>query len=270
MDCRYCALQAYFNRPVLEVFVNTDDLLEELQAHLEAHPSGFHRFCTGEFTDSLALEPLTRLSERLVRFFAGRVDTSLELKTKTDYVGPLLGLDPRGRVVVSFSVNAGSVVALDERRAPTLEHRLNAAARVQERGYRVGFHFDPILPIPSWEEEYARVISEIFRAVDPHSVAWISLGVLRFVPGLKEIARSRFGPIPYFHDGFIRGLDGKSRLHVDRRTAIYRFMAERIRRHAPDVGLYLCMESPDVWERALGMRMDSDEVLSAYLDASVA
>ncbi len=95
------------------------------------------------------------------------------------------------------------------------------------------------------------------------------MGVLRFVPELKEIANARFGPIPYFHEGFLRGLDNKSRLHVDRRIAIYRSLAERIRTHAPDSRIYLCMESPYVWEEALGTRMKSDNDLASYLDASV-
>jgi len=270
MDCRYCALQVYFNRPVLEVFVNTDDLLAELHAHLEANPNRFHRFCTGEFTDSLALEPLTGLSTRLARFVSGCTNASLELKTKTDSVEPLLGLNPAGRVIVGFSVNAPRIASREDRGAAGLADRLKAAVRVQERGYRLAFHFDPIIPLPGWQGEYARVIDEIFRSVEPRAVAWISLGVLRFVPELKDTARSRFGPVPYFHDGFLRGQDGKQRLQVDRRIAVYRHMAERIRGHAPDVRLYLCMESPYVWEKALDIRMETNEALSAYLDAGVA
>ncbi len=92
------------------------------------------------------------------------------------------------------------------------------------------------------------------------------MGVLRFVPALKEIAHARFGRIPYFHDGFLRGLDGKSRLHVDRRIRVYRYLAGQIRRHAPDARIYLCMESPHVWKEALGIAMGADEELSAYLD----
>jgi spore photoproduct lyase len=95
------------------------------------------------------------------------------------------------------------------------------------------------------------------------------MGVLRFIPQLKEIAGARFGRIPYFHDGFLRGLDNKSRLHVDRRVKIYRSLAERIRLHSPDCRIYLCMESPYVWEEALSMRMETDRDLAAYLDASV-
>ncbi|MFH1115045.1 MAG: DNA photolyase [Pseudomonadota bacterium] len=269
MDCRYCALQVYFNRPVMEVFVNIEEMLSQLRQFLDSNPSRFHRICTGEFTDSLALDPLTNLSVRLTGFFADVKNASLEIKTKTDLVDPLLATACRGRVVLSFSVNAPSVSKTEERRAAPLFARIHAAARARTKGYMVGFHFDPIIPLPGWEEEYASTIDEIFRQVDPSGVAWISLGVLRFVPRLKEVVTSRFGPIPSFHDAFIRGLDGKSRLHVTRRIGIYRLLADRIRRHAPDAHIYLCMESPSVWEAALGIRMQSDEDLGAYLDEAV-
>jgi spore photoproduct lyase len=268
MDCRYCALQVYFNRPVLEVFVNTADMMGALQDHLERDSQRFHRICTGEFTDSLALDPLTGLSPRLVDFFSKRTDASLEIKTKTDSIDPLLDLDPCGRVILSFSVNAAPVVRQEEKRAATLEKRLAAAARAQRSGYGVGLHFDPIIPIPGWETEYCRTVDAIFDRVDSSSVVWISLGVLRFAPELKRIAGYRFGPIKYFHDGFLIGLDGKSRLQTDRRVEIYRRIIERIRLHAPETAVYFCMESEYVWEKALGIKMRSDEDLIAYLDAA--
>ena len=120
--------------------------------------------------------------------------------------------------------------------------------------------------MPGWENEYSETVREIFSAVDPASIAWISLGVLRFVPELKETVSSRFGPVPYFHDGFLRGRDGKSRLQAERRIAIYRAMAQMIRGCARDARIYLCMESPYVWERSLGIRMESDQALGEYLD----
>ncbi len=270
MDCRYCALQVYFNRPALEVFVNVDDLMEALRLHLEKEPGKFHRICTGEFTDSLAMDHMTGHSRRLVEFFAGRKNASLEIKTKTDFVEPLLNLDPGGRVIISFSVNSRKVTSSEERQASKLEARLAAAGRAQRAGYRIGFHFDPIIPLPGWEEDYCATIDRIFETTEPSAIAWISLGVLRFVPELKQAAWHRFGPIPYFHEGFVRGLDGKSRLHADRRIRIYRVLAERIRAHANGVLIYLCMESPYVWERSLDVKISSSEELTALLDRAAA
>jgi len=269
MDCRYCALQVYFNRPAIEVFVNVDDLVASLARHLKTDSRPFHRICTGEFTDSLALDPLTGLAPRLVEFFARVENACLEIKTKTDAIEPLLDLDPRGRVVLSFSVNPREIADTEDRRAAPIGRRLAAAARGQKKGYRVGFHFDPIIPVQGWEVAYDRAVDEIFRTVDPSSVAWISLGVLRFAPQLKEAVRARFGSVSYFHDAFQRGLDGKCRLHADRRIGIYRRIADRIRDHSADARIYLCMESAHVWKEALGLAMDSDEALAAYLNAAV-
>ncbi len=270
MDCTYCALQVYLNRPVIEVFVNLDDLLRDLKESVAHSGRGFRRICTGEFTDSLALEPLTGLSARLVSFFSYLENASLELKTKTDFIESLLDVDPRGRTVLSFSVNSPAIAAREEFRAAALDRRIAAASRAQERGYRIGFHFDPIIPETDWSTGYFRTIDEIFRRVDGSGIAWISLGVLRFVPHLKDAVTSRFGPLPYFHDGFLSGLDGKSRLHSDRRIAIYRLMAERIRSRHKDCRIYLCMESPYVWEKSLGISMGSNDDLRTYLDDAVA
>jgi spore photoproduct lyase len=269
IDCRYCALLGYLNRPTLEVPVNRDDLFCALREHLNAADDSWHRICTGEFTDSLALNPLTGTAERLVEFFSHCGNASLEIKTKTDFVEPLLGLDPRGRVVVSFSVNSAEIARIEERRSARLAERFAAAARVQDCGYHVGFHFDPIIPHEGWETEYAATIDEIYRHVKPSSVAWISLGVLRFVPELKGIVTARFGPVRYFHDAFLPGLDGKSRLYADRRIRIYRTLAERIRMHHADAVIYLCMESPYVWEKALGTTVRSDEDLITRLNERV-
>jgi len=269
MDCRYCALQAYFNRPTLEIFVNMDDLLDELHGHLQADTGRFHRICTGEFTDSMALDHLVGMVPRLVEFFSSAHNASLEIKTKTDFVEPLLDLDPRGRVILSFSVNSARIVRTEEKRASPLARRLTAAVRGQLCGYRLAFHFDPVIPYQGWEADYEETVDSIFRQVDPHSVAWISIGVLRFVPKLKEAALFRFGPVSYLHDEFLQGFDGKFRLPAERRIAVYRYLSERIITRCPDARIYLCMESPYVWKEALGMEMNTDADLSRYLDEAV-
>ncbi len=130
----------------------------------------------------------------------------------------------------------------------------------------MSFHFDPIIPVPGWPEGYTDVVDSIFRTIDPSRLAWISMGVLRFAPSLKEVSDSRFGGIQYFHDGFLKGLDGKMRLHVKRRIEIYGKIGDRIRKHDSSARIYLCMESPYVWEKALGITMQSDNDLSNYLD----
>jgi len=51
---------------------------------------------------------------------------------------------------------------------------------------------------------------------------------------------------------FIRGLDGKMRYFKPIRIEMYRKMVAWIRNCSADVSIYLCMESGEVWEKALG------------------
>ena len=48
MDCTYCVLQGYVNVPAITVFVNVEDLLEELEARWAEHPDQAWRLGTGE------------------------------------------------------------------------------------------------------------------------------------------------------------------------------------------------------------------------------
>lgn len=269
MDCRYCALQAYLNSPVLDVFVNREEILQDLEKHLALHSGRFHRLCTGEFTDSLALNPLIDLTTDLVNFFSKVKNASLELKTKTNHIDPLLKANGNGRIIVSFSVNADQIIQKDELFSVTLSKRLKAARKLEQQGYKVGFHFDPVVPLPDWEQGYLATVREIAAHVHPENIAWISLGVLRFVPELKEVVLSRFGVVPYLHDAFVRGRDGKCRLYVEKRIKIYRVLFEYIQSYLPNVRVYLCMESPHVWEKALGISMKTNESLEQYLDNAV-
>lgn len=268
MDCTYCALQVYFNRPAIELFVNQGDIVRDLQNHLENQPDRFHRFCTGEFADSLALDPVTGFASELVQVFNAYPNASLELKTKSDNVDDLLGLKPSGNIVISFSVNTYHIGVAQEMRAAGLKKRLLAAKKALDAGYNIGFHFDPIIPINNWKDGYRQTIDDIYSIIDPEKIPWISLGILRFVPPLKEIAITRFGPRDLFHLPYHRGLDGKFRIFSEKRIEIYRELIDRIRFYDPKARVYFCMESPYIWEKAMGMKMDSDQGLSDYLDSA--
>lgn len=265
MDCSYCFLQDYLaDAPALTAYTNVEDALAEIDAVVRAHPDRTFRIGTGELSDSLALDPLTDLSRLLVPFFAARRNAVLELKTKTDCVDTLLALDPGGQVVVSWSVNAAAVVERDEAGTAPLADRLAAAHRVQQGGYRVGFHFDPLIEFDGWESGYTAAVDAIAGAVDPATVAWISLGSLRLSPGMTQALGRRAAPSHAQATEVVSGADGKARIWRGLRLRMYRLLVERLRAALGEVPLYLCMESPGVWarvmaevptDRALGLRL---------------
>ncbi len=249
LDCTYCILQGYLgNNPMIRVFGNTDALFSQLASVFAANRRRNFRVGTGELTDSLALDGLTDLSRELVPFFAGHPNAQLELKTKTDQVGNLMDLTHRGRTVIGWSVNPPSVIASDEQGTAPLAARLCAAQRCCSAGYPVSFHFDPIVLEPGWEEAYREVVQQIFETVPARAIAWISLGGLRFSPELKPIMRRRFPESRLVCGELVPCPDGKLRYLRTLRVPAYRQMLGWIRELGPQVAVYLCMESRDVWE----------------------
>lgn len=268
MDCSYCFLQAYLrNNPALKVYTNPEDALSEVDAVLRKHPEREFRIGTGELVDSLALDPLTEVSRLLVPFFASRRNAVLELKTKTAAVDNLLDLDGNGRVVVSWSLTPTAIAAVEEPGTASLQQRLAAAARVQRAGYKVGLHFDPLVQYPDWEDGYADLLARVRDLVDPGGVAWVSLGSLRLTPQLKAAVRQR-GPTRLLAAELVPGADGKLRLWHGLRVAMYRRLAAHLRRWTA-APLYLCMESPAVWQQVLD-EIPGDRDLGRRLSAGAA
>ena len=262
MDCSYCYLQEYLaDNSTLKVFSNVSDLIDEADRTLTKHRGVFFRVGTGEITDSLALEPYIGMAAELVPYFAEQPNVLLELKTKSDCVDGLLKLDPKGRVVVAWSMNPQSVIDHDEHGTASLSERLNAARRCQDAGYRLGFHFDPMIEYSGWEMDYQGIIEQTFAAVDWRRVAWLSLGVLRNTPGLKRIMRGRLQPTQLLTGEQVLCPDGKLRYFHPLRVDMYRKMVKWIRRTAPTVKIYLCMESREVWEQVFGFSPSCEKEL---------
>jgi len=266
LDCSYCILQSYFNQPCLRVFVNVEQQLEDIGKTLRASGKNILRIGTGEFTDSLALDPIVEWSRVLPSFVGKHKNAVLEFKTKTVSIEGLLSSPHRDRIVVSWSLNSQAIASREEHGAPSIKRRLEAARDCQREGYVLGFHFDPLIEHPSWKEEYARTLDLLDRYINPAKVIWISLGCLRFMPSLKQVIRRRF-PETHILDGeFVPGLDGKLRYIKPLRVEMYAFMKGKLSQWSFGSGIYLCMESSDVWRKGLGWSPQNSEGLSEYLD----
>ena len=131
-DCTYCYLQSYINTPYLTIYANVDRLFDELATLLRARPQQLVRIGSGEFSDSLSLDPLTGFSGLLIPFLRQFSNVRFEFKTKSELVDGLLDLDPQGRVMVSWSISPEPVVRREEHKTASLAARLNAAQRCRD------------------------------------------------------------------------------------------------------------------------------------------
>jgi spore photoproduct lyase len=268
-ECTYCVLQSYLGHQAMMVCTNIDALLKEIKETLGARPNRFFRIGTGELADSLALDDITGYSKEIVPLFAQLPNGVLELKTKSVQIDNLEGLEHRGHTVISWSVNSTHICETEESKAPSLDERMAASRQCQKWGYRLGFHFDPLICYEGWEADYRAAVREIFSAVDPAGIAWVSLGALRFPPHLREIIRKRFPESKAAYGEFVPGHHGKMRYFRPIREEMYRKMRSWIHEAAPDVFVYLCMESHFVWERSFDGGPHNAAELGSILDSRV-
>jgi spore photoproduct lyase len=166
-------------------------------------------------------------------------------------------------------VNSPRISAREEHGAPGIKKRLLCAKQCQEEGYVLGFHFDPLIHYPGWKDDYRRTLDLMDQLIDPQGIIWLSLGSFRFMPDLKGIIRRRHPGTSVLNGEFITGLDGKQRYFKPIRIDLYGFMKEKLDEWSKDLGLYLCMEGPDIWEKSMNWSPGDTQGLSRFLDGRV-
>ncbi len=265
MDCTYCVLQSYFKTPYLSLYANIDDMKTDFRQFFVDNSEGYYRVGTGEYTDSLLLEHITGIHEEIIPLFLEQKRAVLEIKSKTDNIDSLCRINPQNKVITAWSLNPPAVIEKEEFRVASLDERLEAARKCENAGYKLAFHFDPIIRYSEWEEDYLEVVNRLFNTVNSDNIVYISMGCIRFMPALKPVVEERFPHSKIIYEEFIRGEDGKMRYLKPLRITMYKKLVRAIKELAPNVEVYFCMERPDVWEAVMGWSPKSNEELGKLL-----
>ncbi len=246
-ECEYCFLQQYQNLHAILWPANIGEFLQKLDGgSFRKGPFDRPRIGSGEFTDSLVFDDITQYSQQLVPFFRARPQWQFEFKTKSINIGGLLQAGGCENVVVSWSVNSAKITDGAEHFTPNLTARLHAACEVARAGYRLGFHFDPVVIYDGYEQDYARTVQEMADTLPTDKMAWISVGTLRFSRELKKQIETRFVQNFMLDGEFLLDFDGKMRYGERERVAVYQFLVPLLRKTFPHAQVYLCMEDPHI------------------------
>jgi len=266
-DCSYCFLQDFLgNNPMQVAYVNVENLLEELEEVFTQYPDRNFRVGTGELTDSLALDSIIPYTAYLLPFFNRQSNAVLELKTKSDQIENLLNHpDPRN-IIVSWSLNPQAIIDQEEKGTPGLIQRLESARACLEKGYRIGFHFDPIILIPGWEEAYQQLVNIVCDTLPIDQVEWVSLGSFRYRPSLKSIIKNRHPETRLFTSEHLPSKDGKFRYLRPLRNQAYETIRGYLMSRSQKLNIYLCMETREICEGVTGKTPRSDKKLDQFFD----
>jgi len=244
-ECSFCYLQEYTNSPGLVFPANINRFFKAFPSYKRPRM----RIGTGEFSDSLMLDHITEYSMEIVGFFKKHKDVFFEFKTKSANIDNLLKISHAGNIVIAWSLNPQGIIDESESFTPSLKERIEAARRATEAGYKVAFHFDPVMYFKGWRKEYEKVIGLLFSAIKPRHVAWISIGTLRFNPKVKPVIEQRFPANKILDEELLPGFDNKLRYPGRIRQKIYDAMLKMLSRRSKKLRVYLCMEDASMWDK---------------------
>jgi len=106
---------------------------------------------TGELSDSLALDHILKLSDFIIPVINSLEHIQFEFKTKSTNINNLLNHNPKN-IVISFSLNPENLAVKEELFAANPLSRIKAAQLLAAYGYRLAFHFDPLIYSDNFEK----------------------------------------------------------------------------------------------------------------------
>jgi spore photoproduct lyase len=175
-NCEYCYLQGMYPSANVVVFVNLDDVLNEVTHILEKHSA---YICISYDTDILAFENITGFAKKWIDFARKHKNLSIEIRTKSANFKSIENLNPTENVILAWTFSPEYVVNKYEVNTPNLYSRLKSAKSAISNGWKVRLCFDPILYIKNWKEHYRKCIEDTFKVISPTEIEDVSVGTFR-------------------------------------------------------------------------------------------
>jgi DNA repair photolyase len=241
-DCRYCFLQGMFRSAHYVVFVNYEEFEEAIGEAVRAAGGEPVYFFSGYDCDSLALEPVTRFAATFVPFFAKLPRAWLELRTKSTQIKSLLEMEAVGNVIAAWSFTPEEVQEALECLTPAVDRRLRAMERLQERGWKLGLRFDPVIYNEGYREQYRRLYEQVFSHLKIESLHSVSLGPFR-LPQSYFRTVSRLYPDDALFAGPLDDEGGLVSYRRDLEAEMLGFCTEELLRYVPREIFFPCLSA---------------------------
>lgn len=192
-QCQYCYLNTTMGKkPYIRVYVNVDQILDQAQKYIDNRLPDYTVFEGAATSDPLAVEPFTGSLAAAIAFFGGQEKANFRFVTKFTNVDSLLRIKHGERTRFRFSINAQSIIDAYESGAPGLNQRLEAASKVAEAGYPLGFIIAPVILYYGWREEYGELFARLGRLFGSLEQLTLEIITHRFTPKAKNIIREVF------------------------------------------------------------------------------
>ena len=205
-DCEYCYLKGMYPSGNIVVFVNLEDIFDEVRTRLQEHAI---YLCISYDTDMLAMEQITGYTKEWISFAQTQTNLSnplkIEIRTKSADLRFWQKHSPVPGIIYAVTLSPQAVIDACEHKTPPLCQRLASAREAVQRGFPVRLCFDPMLYCRNWEQQYGEMLRQVFDEIDMDKIEDVSVGTFRVSQDyLKKMRKNQPGSavvqFPYQND----------------------------------------------------------------------
>jgi spore photoproduct lyase len=193
--CHYCYLQTTLgSKPYIRTYVNLDDIFGQAEKYMKERGDEITRFEASCTSDIVGIDHLTHSLKQAIEFIGKSKTGHLRFTTKYEHVDHLLDADHQGKTRFRFSINSDYVAKNFEPGTSTMEERINAAVKVLEAGYPLGFVLAPLYLHKDWEEGYLNLFHLLDEKIPESKRSQITFELIqhRFTKPAKKVIEQRY------------------------------------------------------------------------------
>lgn len=166
--CEYCYLNTQLgDKPFIRIFTNIDEILAKAKKYIEEGLPNITVFEGAATSDPVPLEPYTNALKKAIEFFGMEEKGRFRFVTKYNDIDTLLNVTHNNHTEIRFSINTPRVIETYEHNTSLADKRIEAAAKVANAGYKVGFIIAPVFLYENWESEYRQLLIDLQEKL-PH------------------------------------------------------------------------------------------------------
>ncbi|NBI29455.1 spore photoproduct lyase [Chengkuizengella marina] len=193
--CHYCYLQTTLgSKPYIRTYVNLEEIFNQAQKYISEREPDITRFEAACTSDIVGIDHLTHSLKKTIEFIGKTNLGRLRFVTKYHHVDHLLDAEHNGHTRFRFSINSKYVIKNFEAGTSPLEQRIQAAKKIAQAKYPLGFIIAPIYIHENWQEEYTDLIKKLSDALAPISVPDLTFELIqhRYTKPAKKVIQERY------------------------------------------------------------------------------
>ncbi|WP_102027663.1 spore photoproduct lyase [Salirhabdus sp. Marseille-P4669] len=193
--CHYCYLQTTMgSKPYIRTYVNVDEIFDAAEEYMKERAPEMTRFEASCTSDIVGVDHLTHTLKRAIEYFGQSELGQLRFVTKFAHVDHLLDANHNGRTRFRFSINDSYVIKYFEPGTSRLDDRIEAAKKVAESEYPLGFIVAPIYLHEGWKEGYKEMFEKLEATLPAHARKDLTFEMIqhRFTKPAKRVIQENY------------------------------------------------------------------------------